>query len=116
MQSTLPLFDATLAISDTEFASISGLSIAGGVGLAGLGSGGIWLWCAGATAGPVGLLLAGGATAAAFGAAAVFEGIKWGKKQRLERESFSCSVVFCSVPFCSILFSTLVLAGYAKLT
>ena len=101
MQSTLPIFDATLAISDTEFASIFGLSIAGGVGLAGLGSGGIWLWCAGATAGPVGLLLAGGTTAAAFGAAAIFEGVKWGKRQRLERELLSRSAVWCSVQFCS---------------
>jgi hypothetical protein len=88
MQSTLPLFDATLAISDTEFASIVNLSLAGGLGLAGLGSGATWLWCAGATTGPVGLMLAGGATAAAFGAKALYDGVKWGKRQKLERECF----------------------------
>jgi len=88
MQSTLPLFDATLAISDKEFASILNLSIAGGVGLAGLGSGATWLWCAGATTGPVGLMIAGGATVAAFGAKALYDGVKWSKKQSLEREFF----------------------------
>lgn len=107
MQSTLPLFDATLAISDKEFASILNLSIAGGVGLAGLGSGATWLWCAGATTGPVGLMIAGGATVAAFGAKALYDGVKWSKKQSLERELFSLSFPFApSLSFAMVSLAT----------
>jgi hypothetical protein len=88
MQSTMPLFSATLAISDAEFATVTGLAVAGGVGLAGLGGGGVWLWASGSAAGPLGLLAASAVTAVAFGAAAVFEGVKWGKRQKIARKTF----------------------------
>jgi hypothetical protein len=96
MQSTLPLFDVTLTISDAEFANIAGLSIAGGVGLASLGTGGAWLWYAGASAGPMGLLFAGGVTAVAAGAVAICESVKWGEKQKTNREHIFGLV--CLVP------------------
>lgn len=87
MQSTLPLFDATLAISDVEFAALAGLTIAGGVGLASFGSGGLWLLYAGASATPLGLLFAGGAAAAMFGGAAIRQSMKWGNKQQTDRKT-----------------------------
>jgi hypothetical protein len=86
MQSTLPLFDVTLTITDAEFAKVTGLAASAGVSLAALGGGGIWMLCAGAAAGPVGLVAFAGCATVALGTAAIVEGVKWGKRQETNRK------------------------------
>lgn len=86
MQSTLPLFDVTLAISDAEFTKVTAWAASAGVSLAALGGGGLWMLCAGAATGPVGLTIAGGCATVALGATAVAKGVKWSKRQKTNRK------------------------------
>lgn len=88
MQSTMPLFEKTLVITDLEFSQITGLSAVAGIGLCAVGGGGIWYGSLAAGAsigGPIGMIAAGGALAVGFGVAAIVEGIKWGKEQSTNR-------------------------------
>jgi hypothetical protein len=85
MQSTLPLFDITLNITDKEFATVSTLVAGASVGLLATGGAGLWMWTAGAATGPVGLLAVTGISTLALGTAAIREGLKWGERQKNNR-------------------------------
>lgn len=83
MQSTLPLFSATLSISDAEFTHIPILAAFAGASLLTTGSAGIWALSATAGAlGPLGLLGGAAIATVAFGTAAIVESVKWGERQR----------------------------------
>ncbi|OCK98866.1 uncharacterized protein K441DRAFT_653219 [Cenococcum geophilum 1.58] len=88
MQSTLPLFDVTLTISDAEFTSITALAAAAGVSGIATVSAAVWTLCSAAGAlGPVGLLGGAAVATVAFSAAAIVEGVKWGDRQKTNRMS-----------------------------
>src|SRR5436189_5453327 len=85
MQTTLPLFDVTLAVKDEEFSTVAGLSGITGLSLAtSIGAGG-WMWLGAASTGPLGLLAVAGTCAGAFGAATVVQGVKWNQRQKTNR-------------------------------
>ena len=86
MQSTLPLFDVTLTISDDEFTSITALAAAAGVSGIATVSAAVWTLCSAAgVLGPVGLLGGAAVATVAFSAAAIVEGVKWGDRQKTNR-------------------------------
>ena len=87
MQSTLPLYDRTITITDLEFATVMSLSATAGAGIAVVGGGALWYaMAASAVAGPVGLMIVGGAVAAGTGIAAIVKGIEWGDAQKTNRK------------------------------
>lgn len=87
MQSTLPLFDETLTITDGEFTTIVTLSATAGAGIIAAAGGGVW-WTVGATTlgGPIVVGVAG-AVAVGFGIGAIVEGVKWGNRQKTNRKA-----------------------------
>lgn len=85
MQTALPLFEITLAVSDAEFAAISTLSMAASASL--IGTGALILTAGAATAGSAVLLVA----AAGLGTAAIHKGVKWRQRLKTNREYFPCS-------------------------
>lgn len=87
MQTTLPFFKATLAITDAEFASVSSLAIGAGASLLTVGGAGVWYMTAGAAvAGPIGLMAAAGVASLALGTAAIIERARWSQKQKTNRK------------------------------
>lgn len=88
MQTTMPLFHATLAISDEEFKDIlPNLAIAG-VGAAAAVAAGSFIYFGAATLlGPVGLVgAAAGAISLAFGAKGAKKGTEWWEDQKTNRK------------------------------
>ena len=88
MQTTMPLFQTTLAITDAEFKDIVPSLAAAGVGLAtAFTAGGLVYFGAAALLGPVGIFgAAAGVITAAFGTKAARGGAAWNKKKQTNRE------------------------------
>lgn len=93
MQTTMPLFNVTLAITDAEFKEMAPLVTVAGLGLATAVAAGSWIYFGAAAAlGPVGLLgAAAGAIAVAFGKNAIAEGAAWKRKQDTNRKNLPSS-------------------------
>jgi hypothetical protein len=88
MQTTMPLFNVTLAITDAEFKEMAPLVTVAGLGLATAVAAGSWIYFGAAAFGPVGLLgAAASAIAVAFGKNAIAEGAAWKRKQDTNRKN-----------------------------
>src|SRR5213083_1441506 len=88
MQTTMPLFKVTLAVTDAEFKEIAPKIAVAGVGLAtALTAGGLIYFGAAAALGPIGLVgAAASVIGVAFGTNAAKEGAAWKQKQQTDRK------------------------------